>query len=314
MGRTQPPRAGVSRSDDRLTAGDDVNTLPRQGDRQSDAGSAPASDGDVPRAVRAFDAVAPQFDERYGQWASVRAQRRAVQREFASAFQPGSALLELGGGTGDDALFLAGRGHRILLTDGSPAMLASALRKITAAGFEDRIKLLALPLERVSELRHRFPESLPPPYDGAYSNFAALNCLQDLRPFAASLAPFLRPGAPVLLVMFGPCSVGEIIVQLLHANGRAAFRRFSNGAVAASIAGHAFTVRYPSPRIVARELAPHFRLIRTSGIGVFVPPSAAEPAISRYPRLLRLLERLDAALSGPLAWMADHVLLHFRRV
>ena len=62
-----------------------------------------------------------------------------------------------------------------------------------------------------------------------------------------------------------------------------------------------------------REFAPWFRLARTRGIGVFVPPSAAEPEISSWPRVLRLLEALDRVVSAPLAWCADHVLLRFVR-
>jgi hypothetical protein len=49
------------------------------------------------------------------------------------------------------------------------------------------------------------------------------------------------------------------------------------------------------------------------GVGVFVPPSAAEPWISRHPRLLSVLERLDSRLSAPLAALGDHVLYRFVR-
>jgi hypothetical protein len=59
--------------------------------------------------------------------------------------------------------------------------------------------------------------------------------------------------------------------------------------------------------------APWFTLVRTRGIGVFVPPSAAEPFLSRHPRLLNLLEALDRAAAAPLAWLGDHVLLDFQR-
>ena len=45
----------------------------------------------------------------------------------------------------------------------------------------------------------------------------------------------------------------------------------------------------------------------------FVPPSAAEPWISRHPALVRTLERMDRALSRPLAPFGDHVLYWFER-
>jgi hypothetical protein len=44
-----------------------------------------------------------------------------------------------------------------------------------------------------------------------------------------------------------------------------------------------------------------------------VPPSAAEPWISRKPNLLAAMEMLDRGLAGPLAMLGDHVLYQFRR-
>ncbi|HEV7586764.1 MAG TPA: hypothetical protein VGO40_01445, partial [Longimicrobium sp.] len=70
----------------------------------------------LPPAAAAFDAVAPAFDERFGAWLSVAAQRRAVRRELLRAFPAGASVLELGGGTGEDAAWLADQGRRVLLT------------------------------------------------------------------------------------------------------------------------------------------------------------------------------------------------------
>ena len=58
----------------------------------------------------------------------------------------------------------------------------------------------------------------------------------------------------------------------------------------------------------------YFRLVRARGIGLFVPPSGAEPVISRFPRLLALLEWADRLFAGPLARFSDHMLLDFERV
>jgi hypothetical protein len=152
------------------------------------------------------------------------------------------------------------------------------------------------------------------PFDGAYSNFAALNCVPDLAPLARGLALLLTPGAHVVVVMFGPFAPAEVLVELARGRPRNAFRRLATGAVPASLGGRQFRVWYPGPRRVARRFAPHFRLVRTRGIGAFVPPSAAEPMISRLPRLLALLERMDRLVAGPLARFSDHMLLDFERV
>src|SRR5215208_5724211 len=84
----------------------------------------------LPTAARAFDAVAESFDERFGAWRSVAAQRRAVRSVLLRAFPVGSRVLELGGGTGEDARWLAERGREVLLTDASPAMVRVATAKL----------------------------------------------------------------------------------------------------------------------------------------------------------------------------------------
>ena len=60
-------------------------------------------------------------------------------------------------------------------------------------------------------------------------------------------------------------------------------------------------------------MRPWFRLVGRRGIGVFVPPSAAEPWISQHPRLMHLMERADQWASRPLALLGDHVLFDFER-
>jgi len=229
------------------------------------------------------------------------------------AFPRGSSLLELGGGTGDDAVFLAEQGFRILLTDGAPAMLRCANEKIGHAGLEQQIATHCVPLERLDEIVQHPRPGFSEPFDGAYSVFAALNCVPDLTALARPLAALLRPGAACLLVMFGPCSPGEILIQLLRGDLSAAFRRLRRGPVPARLAGQDFTVWYPRPSEVAHAWQPYFRLRRVRGIGILVPPSAAEPWISGFPRFLNLLEVADRMLAAPLALLGDHVLLHFER-
>jgi hypothetical protein len=64
---------------------------------------------------------------------------------------------------------------------------------------------------------------------------------------------------------------------------------------------------------MAHAFAPWFVLEKRLGIGVTVPPSAAEPWISQWPRLLDAMEMLDRKLARPLAALGDHVLYQFRR-
>jgi SAM-dependent methyltransferase len=261
-------------------------------------------------AVQAFDAVAEHFDERFGAWRSVAAQRRAVRAVLREAFPRHSRVLEIGGGTGEDARWLAARGREVLLTDGSPAMVRIAGQKLRSQrGPAPRV----FSAESLSDLANERDAQGEPLFDGAYSNFAALNCVDALADCATGLARMLRPGAPALLVLFGTLCPGEVVVQLARGDRHAAVRRRQRGPVHARLGGHDFTVRYHGASDLARALAPWFTLRRLIGVGVFVPPSAAEPWVSRHPALVRVLEAMDRIVARPLAPLGDHVLYWFER-
>ena len=151
------------------------------------------------------------------------------------------------------------------------------------------------------------------PVDGAFSNFAALNCVLDLAPVAHALTKLVRPGGRVMLVLFGTCAPGEWLTEIARGNGRAALRRFATGDVPARLGGREFFVRYHRERDVVRAFTPGFRLRSRRGIGVFVPPSAAEPWITGRRKLLSLLEGMDDLFSRALAPLGDHVLYELER-
>lgn len=254
-------------------------------------------------AAEAFDAIAETFDSRFSPWQSVAAQRRAVRAELLAAFPSGARVLEIGGGTAEDASWLMRHGRDVLLTDPSPTMVRIAASKLAPLGAPAPVPLAAEDLSHLGDTR----------FDGAFSNFAALNCVRDLSSVARGLARLVRPHAPIVLVVFGVCAPGEWIVEALRGNPRAMFRRASRGDVLARLGGRDFFVRYHRASDIARAFAPWFRMTRRRGIGVCVPPSAAEPWISRHPRLLSLLDRLDRIASRPLAMFGDHVLYRLER-
>jgi hypothetical protein len=130
---------------------------------------------------------------------------------------------------------------------------------------------------------------------------------------ARGLARLVRPGGQIILVVFGIMPPGEWLVQLARRSPRAAVRRSARGDVPARLGGNAFVVRYHRGRDIRRAFAPWFAPVKTVGIGVFVPPSASEPWMSRWPKLVGLLERLDRVAARPLAALGDHVLFQFER-
>jgi SAM-dependent methyltransferase len=65
------------------------------------------------------------------------------RRTFERLLPAGARVLDLGGGPGRWTIWLAGRGHRVVLADLSPRMLEIARREITAAKVADRVEAVA---------------------------------------------------------------------------------------------------------------------------------------------------------------------------
>jgi ubiquinone/menaquinone biosynthesis C-methylase UbiE len=257
-----------------------------------------------------FDAVAARYDETFTSSRIGQAQRAAVWSELARTFRSGDRVLEIGCGTGIDACFLAERGVDVTACDSSSQMIAIVTRRIQENGQQKLVHPLLLRAEDIATLT---ADKL---FDGAFSNFGALNCVQDLQQLARNLAKLLRPDAPALLCSMGPYCLWEMIWYIRLRNRSKAFRRLNREGVTASIAnGASVHVHYPPVRLLARTFAPEFRLTSFMGIGVSVPPSYLEHWAQRHPRLLRLCERADSRLGQcpGIRCLADHVLLRFRR-
>lgn len=260
-------------------------------------------------ATLAFDAVAPTFDLRFGQWLSVAAQRRAVRTALLREFPAGGHILELGGGTGEDAMFLAERGFNVFLTDPSPTMVSLAKTKL--APFGARAEVAAG--EDMEDFALRHLSEGDPLFDGAFSNFAPLNCVADLELVARGLARLLKPGTVAMLVVFGTLCPGEMVAEVLRGRPHLALRRLRHSETPARLANHNFHVVYHRRAALLRAFARWFVFEKRLGIGVTVPPSAAEPWISKHPHLLALMETMDRAISRPMAVFGDHILYQFRR-
>jgi ubiquinone/menaquinone biosynthesis C-methylase UbiE len=266
----------------------------------------------VPRTsdVSAFDFIADSYDETFTETFIGRAQRRQVWQVTDRLLRPGDRVLEINCGTGVDALHLAQRGLRVLACDSSPRMVERARRRVESAGFGPAVDLRILGTEAIAQLG---PEG---PFDGVLSNFAGLNCIEDLSSAAQNLARLLKPRGKALICLFGSRCLWEIAWHLAHADSSKAFRRFRGGGTRAHLGGGTSVhVQYPSVRQVRRIFDPHLRLKAWKGIGIVVPPSYLGFLAVRFPGFFRAAEKVDPWLGRCPAvrgW-ADHVLLTFEK-
>lgn len=256
-----------------------------------------------------FDALAATYDTEFTQTPLGRRLRARVWACLERHFRPGQHILELGCGTGEDAVWLAQRGITVTATDASAAMLAVAERKAACAGVARRVITRQLALEAL--MGADFERA----FDGLLSNFGALNCVAP-EVVARSLGHCVRPGGRAVLVVMGPCCLWEIAWFLLHGHPRTAFRRLRPGGVTAEVGGQKVRVFYPAPGRLLRALAPEFRLLRLWGLGVALPTTDAASLVNWRPGLLDRLDWLEARLASafPFRLLGDHYVLELERL
>ena len=258
----------------------------------------------MPTAASAFDAAAERYDSDFTLTTIGARMRSAVRSRCAMRFAPGSRVLEMNCGTGEDALWMADLGVDVLATDSSPAMLEIARDKLTAHPRRASIRFQPLAWQELSSL----DEAL---FDGALSNFGGLNCIMDLRAAACALATKLRPGAVAALCIMGPVVPWEWLWFLAHGDVQRAFRRLRRGSVVWS----GIKIHYPSVAATRKAFSPEFKVLRVSAIGALLPPPYAEKSIGRFPRVIAALDRVERSLESrwPLPMLADHYLIELTR-
>jgi ubiquinone/menaquinone biosynthesis C-methylase UbiE len=240
----------------------------------------------------AFDQIASEYDRLWTCSAVGRLQREAVWRHIGDLFEPGQSALDLGCGTGEDALRVMRAGLRVRAIDASAQMVRIACDR----GVDAEI----LSIENCGLLDETF--------DAVLSNFGALNCVEDLKSLREPLARVVRPGGHMAICVIGRFCAWETVWFLLHRQPSKAFRRWRKK-VLSSLGIRVF---YPSKERLAAALRPTFTLVSWCGIGLCVPPSYVTGLSAGF---LQKLDALDRRIADwpLLRGLADHRLFVFVR-
>lgn len=255
-------------------------------------------------AATAFDQLAPDYDQAFTSTLLGQRLRDAVHERLAARFGAGDHILELGGGTGEDAVALARRGVRVTCTDISPGMVETAAAKVRREGLDELVTCRRLAIEDVEPRVGRF--------DGLLSNFGPLNCVDSLDETAAKLAACLRPGAIAVLVVMSPGAMVEAGWHLCHGRADRAVRRWRPGGVV----WRGVRIQYWRPGAVIRACRPWFRPLRCAALGVLLPPGDSGAWAARHPKAVEALDAAGRALATwpAMPWLADHFVLELERL
>jgi len=227
-------------------------------------------------ARQVFDLRAAIYDDLFA-GSQIRSEIWKIADRF---ILPGMHLLDLGCGTGDDAVHFARRSVRVTAVDVSPAMIA-------------RLKLKCDQMIHCEEadMRTYCPGGLR--FDSVFSNLSALNYVSDLS-WLSRLC--LSAGSHVVLTTLGRFYPLESLIFLAKGKPRLAFHRF--GRLGETIIdGMHFNIYYHSIRAIQDALGPKFELKELTGLRCLRPIRDLEH-LERF-RMIRLMKPLDR-------WLCSH--------
>lgn len=264
------------------------------------------------QAASAFSKQALVFDAYDAGNSIIAYKRRRVRGHVLRYLAPGSSILELNAGTGEDAIFFAQRGYRVHATDIAEGMQAVLREKVRQQGVSDRISSEVCSFTSLENLRNRGP------YDLIFSNFAGLNCTRELEKVLLSFRPLLKPGGQVSLVILPSFSLWESLM-VFRGRFRTALRRLLAGeeGAPAKVEGVHFRCWYYPISYVKRVMTRDgYQLAGLEGLCTLVPPSYIEHFPERHPRLYRILREWEDRSKEKWPWRAigDYYIISFWRV
>ncbi len=219
----------------------------------------------------AYDRHAAVYDDFLGR-SEIRLDVWKIADRF---FRPGTRLLDLGCGTGEDALHFSERDLQVTAVDISPAMIARLKSKCGEAVRGEVADMQSYSFQGAC-------------FDGVFANFSALNYVPDLG-WLRQIP--LMPDAHLVLTTLGRFYPLETAIFLLKGKPRLALRRFKRSCDG-EIEGIRFKVYYHSLQRIRKALGERFELKQVTGLRALRPiPNLSHLEQYETIRTLRPLDR-----------------------
>ncbi len=264
--------------------------------------------GDV---AAAFDSASEEYDFTIGHnfintWIRKRSIEALLQRVRQDDF-----LLEVGAGTGAEAIEIAKHVRGLVAIDVSQSMVDLLAAKVRARHLEGKVFPVKLAASELPCLRGLLAGRS---VRVAYSFNGALNCEPRINEFVAGLAELLEPGGVFICSVRNTLCLTEVlshaaVLQFDRMNPR------KRQPIMVSVGGRDIPSTYYPPEEFVRKFKPHFEAEKVIALPGLLPPAYLSNYYLRLGRLTSVIERLDRALSGlfPLNRYGDQTLFIFRK-
>jgi ubiquinone/menaquinone biosynthesis C-methylase UbiE len=258
----------------------------------------------------AFDSASEEYDFTIGHnYINTWIRKRSVS-ELLSLVKKNDTLVEIGCGTGAEALDVSPYVARIIATDISDQMIEIVRKKIQAKRAFDKITPIKLRAAEVDQVKKILDGAEA---DSAYSFNGALNCEPDLEDFVEGLASVLTSGGYFVCSVRNSLCLGEVL-------SHAAALQFEKMAprkkqpIMVSVGGLDIPALYYPPSVFARFFRTRFKLLRVIGLPAFLPPAYLSDYYVKFKEVGYVLERLENTLGNrfPFNRLGDQTLFVFQ--
>lgn len=259
----------------------------------------------------AFDSASEEYDFSIGaNFINVRTRETSI-REVLSRVRPDEVVLEIGCGTGAEAIRISRHVKRVVATDVSAGMISLVRRKTEARNLQGKVQAVRLSAADVGLVRDYLPGGR---VRVAFSFNGALNCELGIGRFPRQLWELMEPSGTFV------CSVRTnfCLEESLFRAARLKLRNLTprkRQPIMVSVGGLDIPAYYYRPGRFASLFAPYFSVEKIIGLPAIVPPPSLSDLYVRLRRVLSPLELAERALADrfPFNRLGDQALFVFKR-
>jgi ubiquinone/menaquinone biosynthesis C-methylase UbiE len=258
----------------------------------------------------AFDSASEEYDFTISHnYINTWIRKRSI-RELLRYVTPDATVLEVGCGTGAEAIEISSHVSKIVATDISDRMIQILLKKAEARGLKEKITAIRLNASEISKVAELSGNG---EVDLAYSFNGALNCEPRLEEFVNGISSVLVPGGYFVCSIRNSFCFSEALSHLAVLQFKKMAPR-KKQPVMVSVGGLDVPSFYYPPTVFIEFFAKKFRLRKLIGLPAFLPPAYLSDYYVKFKNIASVLEKLELTFGRrfPFNRMGDQTLFVFQ--